>query len=126
MRTWTLKEEVVLVYYLTRNITYVSIIELIAVKCGTEVRRPRHVSDKVAKLLKFGVLERPLQHVCRRNRDQHWDIKRADRWILHVMRKAELDNLLDFSGYVAAVIDEVSGLETSGKVCCADCSMAVE
>ena len=116
MGTWTLEEEVVLVYYLTRNITYASIIELIAVKCGTDIRRPRHISDKVAKLRKSGVLERPLQHVYRRNRDQHWNIKRADCWILHVMNKAALDNLLDFSGYVAAVIDEVSGLETSGKV----------
>ena len=48
---------------------------------------------------------------------------RADCWILLTTRKAELDILLDFSDYTVAIIDEVSGLETSRKVWCADCSI---
>ena len=110
MGTWTREEEVVLVYYLTRNITYASIIEIMAVRCHTGVRKMKHISDKVAKLRKHSVLVQKSQHFYLRNRDQHWDIQRADRWILLSMNKAELDMLLDFSGYVAAIIDGVSCL----------------
>ena len=116
MGTWTLEEEIVLAYYITRNITYASIIEIMAVRCGTGVRNIKQISEKVVKLRKHGVLEQKFQHFYRRNRDQHWNVRRTDRWILLTMSKAELDILLDFNGYIAAIIDEVSGLETSSKV----------
>ena len=116
MGTWTPEEEIVLVYYITRNITYASIIEIMTVRCGTGVRNIKQISEKVIKLRKHGVLEQKFQRFHRRNRDQNWDVKRADSWILNTMNKAELDILLDFSGFIAATIDEVSGLETSSKV----------
>ena len=113
MGTWTRDEEVVLVYYITRNITYASIIEIMALRCHNGVRKMKHISDKVAKLRKHGLLVQKSQHIYLRNRDQLWDIKRADRWILSSMNKAELDVLLDFSEQVAAIISEVSCLESS-------------
>ena len=110
MGTWTLQEEVVLVYYITRNINYASIIEIMYVTCST-VRTINQMNRKVSRLLKSGVLKKELPYLHRRNRNQRWNAKCADCWILHAMSKAELDKLLDFSGYIAAIIDEVSGLE---------------
>ncbi|KAM0802995.1 hypothetical protein BDR22DRAFT_819214 [Usnea florida] len=110
MGTWTIQEEVVLVYYITRNINYASIIEVMYVRCST-VRTINQINRKVSRLFKSGVLKKELPYLHRRNRNQRWNVKCADCWILHTMSKAELDNLLDLSGYIAAVIDEVSGLE---------------
>ena len=111
MGTWTLQEEVVLVYYITRNINYASIIEIMAVRCNTTLRTINQLNKKVSRLLKSGVLKKELPYLHRCNKDQRWKVKCADCWILHAMSKAELNELLDLSAYVAAIIDEVGGLQ---------------
>ena len=116
MRRWTLEEEVVLVYYASRYVRYASIVEILATKCIPGDRSIRQISHKVARLRRSGVQSRVVPQTPGLQSDRDWNRVEADRWILLRMCRAELDILLDFDGYTAAIIDEVIDLETSSKV----------
>ena len=109
MPKWTIQEEIVLVYYASRQIKHATIVDILEFKCGPEVRTLKQVLHKAARLRKECGQEEYIPSKIPHKRNRGWDRKLADRWLFSKMEKAELEKLLDFDGETAAIIDEVSG-----------------
>lgn len=114
MTRWTAEEEIVLVYYASRQIKHATIVAILDLKCRPEVRTLRQIAHKATRLRTQCVQEENTLEGQLPTRHRGWDRKLADRWIFSKMEKVKMDKvkmekLLNFDGETAAIIDEVSG-----------------
>ena len=109
MQYWTIEEEVVVLYYASRRVKNATIVELLAKKCSPSVRNLKQIAQKSSRLRRICgqkvVSEDPFSPPF-----PDWDRKLVDQWLFSNMEKAKLQQLLEFDGETAAIIDEVSGL----------------
>ena len=106
---WTNEEEIVLLYYASRQIKYATIVESLAKNCNPGVGTVKEITQKAARL-RTGCGQKEIVLVKEwPAHDREWDRMLADRWLLSRMEKDKIEELLEFYGETAAIIDEVSG-----------------
>lgn len=112
-RSWTVEEEAVVLYYASRRVRNLTIVELLAHKCSPNVRNLKQVAHKSSRLRRIcGQKVAPADPSSPSPSPPYpdWDLKLVDQWLFSKMEKAELQRLLHFDGGTAATIAEVSGL----------------
>lgn len=121
-----MEEEVVLLYYVSRQVKHATIVDILAKKCRPGDRNVKQIAHKAVRLRRSCGQKEVVLDACWPAPDQEWDRELADQWLLSRMGKDELEELLEFDGETAAIIGEVSGFEIPGNVLCADYSMTEE
>ena len=111
MTAWTLEEEIVVLYYASRRIKSVTIVDLIAKKCHPKVRNLKQVTHKSSRLRRATGQRRLVVGNPWPPADREWNREFVDQWLIGKMEKAKLQHLLEFDGETAAIISEASGLE---------------
>ena len=109
MPTWTTEEEVVVLYYASRRIKNVTIVDLLAKKCCPKVRNIKQITHKASRLRKVCGQKKGALGDTWPVPDRDWDRKLVDRWLFDRMERTKLAQLLEFDGESAAIIGEASG-----------------
>lgn len=110
MQYWTIEEEVVVLYYASRRVKNATIVELLAKKCSPRVRNLKQIAQKSSRLRRICGQKKVVLEDTYPAPFPDWDRKLVDQWLFSNMEKAKLQQLLEFDGETAAIIDEVSGL----------------
>ncbi|KAF6236101.1 hypothetical protein HO173_005729 [Letharia columbiana] len=111
MPKWTIEEEIVLLYYASRQVKYATIADILAKKCHPNVRTVKQITHKAARLRKSCGQKEVVLRACWAASDREWDRKLADQWLFSRMEKAKLVKLLEFDGETAAIIDEKNDID---------------
>lgn len=107
MRRWTTEEELVALYYASRNVKHATIVDILAKKCSTEVRTQKQVTSKLVRL-RIASGQNEVVEVPGAPQIRRWDRKLADQWLFSMMEKERLQELLEFDNETAAIIGQVS------------------
>ena len=113
MAPWSLEEDVVILYYASREIRYCTIIELLKQKCPTSVHKQTDLKMRLRRLRKAcqdAGLGQMQDVTVNTGQAQPWDRKVVDSWLIRMMEKSKLEKLLDFDGATTAIIEPVSTL----------------
>ncbi|KAL9134324.1 MAG: hypothetical protein Q9175_004498 [Cornicularia normoerica] len=111
MRKWTMEEEVVLLYYVSRQVKHATIVDILAKKCRPGDRNVKQIAHKAVRLRRSCGQKEVVLDACWPAPDQEWDRELADQWLLSRMGKDELEELLEFDGETAAIIGEKNDLD---------------
>ena len=108
MPSWTIEEEIVVLFYASRRVKNATIVDLLAKKCPAidpaNVRNIKQVAHKSSRL-------RQALGGTSSASGREWNRNIVDEWLFSVMDEDDVKRLLEFDGETAAIIDEVSGLE---------------
>lgn len=110
MTMWTVEEEVIVLYYASRRVRNVTIVELLAKKCSPRVRNLKQIAHKSSRLRRICGQKKVASEDTWLPPFPDWDLKLVDQWLFSKMEKADLQQLLEFDGETAAIIGEVTGL----------------
>ena len=121
MPKWPPNEEVVLLYYASRRIKTLTLINILNKKCTPKVRTPKQIAHKVLRLRRLCGQKEIVRLGNGTVPKREWDLELVDQWLLNKMEKAEVKKLIEFDGETAAMIDEVSGFREIVEVLRADC-----
>ncbi|KAF6236100.1 hypothetical protein HO173_005728 [Letharia columbiana] len=108
MGNWSTEEEVVVLYYASREIRYCTIIELLQHKCHTSVHKKASLTNRLRKLKNASQdagLGQMQNTTINTGQARPWDRKVVDSWLVRMMEKGKLEKVLEFDGATAAIIE---------------------